>query len=104
MNSDPGAASGPLEDLAAALHAAGPDPGYAEHLSLFGRFVGAWDVEWHGTDRNGAPATMTGELHFGWVLGGRAVQDVWQVPASGPPAATLRPFYGTTLRFYDPSI
>ena len=52
----------------------------------------------------GKPASMAGELHFGWVLGGRAIQDVWKVPASGHPAATVRPFYGTTLRFYDPSI
>ena len=24
--------------------------------------------------------TTTGELHFGWVLGGRAIQDIWIVP------------------------
>ena len=104
MTSDPGTPPGHPDDLATALHAAGPDPAHAEHLRLFGRFIGAWDVEWQGTDRNGTPATMTGELHFGWVLGGRAIQDVWKVPASGTPAATLRPFYGTTVRFYDPSI
>ena len=104
MNSDPGATPGYRDDLVAALHAAGPDPALAEHLSLFGRFIGAWDIEWYGTDDNGTPAIMTGELHFGWVLGGRAVQDVWNVPASGPSAATGRPFYGTTLRFYDPAI
>jgi hypothetical protein len=104
MTSDPGTPPGHLDDLATVLHAAGPDPAYAEHLGLFGRFIGAWDVEWQGTDRNGTPATMTGELYFGWVLGGRAVQDVWRVPSSGTPAATVRSFYGTTLRFYDPSI
>ena len=92
------------DDLAAVLHSTGPHPGQAEQLSLFGRFIGAWDVDWHGTDRQGRPATMAGELHFGWVLGGRAVQDVWKVPASGQPPAGLRPFYGTTLRFYDPAI
>jgi hypothetical protein len=91
-------------DLAAVLHSTGPDPGQAEQLSLFGRFAGAWDIDWHGTDRHGRPATMAGELHFGWVLGGRAVQDVWKVPVSGPPPDGLRPFYGTTLRFYDPAI
>jgi hypothetical protein len=94
----------PLDDLAAVLHAAGPHPGPAEHLNLFGRFVGAWDIDWHGTGQDGNLATMTGELHFGWVLGGRAVQDVWKVPAAGPPPPGLRPFYGTTLRFYDPAI
>lgn len=96
--------TGRLDDLAGVLHATGPDSGHAEHLKLFGRFIGAWDVEWHGTDRHGRLATMTGELHFGWVLGGRAVQDVWKVPASGSAPAALRPFHGTTLRFFDPSI
>jgi hypothetical protein len=37
-------------------------------------------------------------------LGGRAVQDIWKVPPSGDPAPGLRPFYGTTLRFYDPAL
>jgi hypothetical protein len=96
-------ASGP-GTLAAALHTTGPDPDHAGQLHLFGRFVGAWDVEWQGTDSQGHPATMLGELHFGWVLGGRAVQDVWKVPASLPAPSGLRPFHGTTLRFYDPAI
>jgi hypothetical protein len=96
--------AGRPDELAAVLHAAGAYPGLAEEMKMFGRFIGAWDVEWRGTDRDGHPATMTGELHFGWVLGGRAVQDVWKVPASGQASASLRPFYGTTLRFYDPSI
>jgi hypothetical protein len=100
MNTPPGWP----DDLAAVLHSAGPYPGQAEQLNLFGRFIGAWDIDWHGTDREGRPASMAGELHFGWVLGGRAVQDVWKVPASGPPPAGLRPFYGTTMRFYDPAI
>jgi hypothetical protein len=104
MNNHPDGTPQRFDDLAAALHAVGPDRARAEHLNLFGRFVGAWDVGWHGVDSNGKPATMAGELHFGWVLGGLAVQDVWKVPASGQPAASLRSFYGTTLRFYDPSI
>ena len=104
MNSRPGGTAGHDDDLAAVLHAAAPDPAHADQLDLFGRFVGAWDVGWHGVDRDWKPASMAGELHFGWVLGGRAIQDVWKVPASGQPAAAVRPFYGTTLRFYDPSI
>ena len=86
------------------LHAAGPDPDLAGPLALFGRFVGAWDIEWRGTDRDGKPATMRGDLHFGWVLDGRAVQDVWRVPSSGAAPPGLRPFHGTTLRFYDPAL
>lgn len=55
-------------------------------------------------DADGRPATMVGELHVGWVLGGRAVQDVWQVPSGSAPPSTARPFHGMTLRFYDPAI
>src|SRR5215831_5164895 len=99
MNSSPGGMPDWLDDLAAVLHATGPDPGRAEHLNLFGRFVGAWDIDWHGSDDHGQPATMAGELHFGWVLGGRAVQDVWKVPASGPPPAGCGPSTGRRCGF-----
>ena len=101
--SDGRPATGP-GDLAGALHATAPDPGLAAPLALFGRFIGAWDIEWRGTGRDGNPATMHGDLHFGWVLDGRAVQDVWRVPSSGVAPPGLRPFHGTTLRFYDPSL
>jgi hypothetical protein len=47
---------------------------------------------------------MIGELHFGWVLGGQAIQDIWRVPSSRVIVSGVRPFYGTTVRFYDPSI
>ena len=33
-----------------------------------------------GSRRRRPDATAHGELHFGWVLGGRAVQDIWIVP------------------------
>jgi hypothetical protein len=90
--------------FAEVLQAVGPDPDLAGPLALFGRFAGAWDIEWRGADQDGQPATMRGDLHFGWVLGGRAVQDVWRVPSSGAAPPGLRPFYGTTVRFYDPAL
>jgi hypothetical protein len=92
--------------LTEALHAAGPGGRYADKLEMFGRFVGSWRIEWSGTGTDGRPATMTGELHFGWVLGGRAVQDVWIVPGRGQPGEGEPPlaFHGSTIRFYDPAI
>ncbi|SEB55970.1 hypothetical protein [Streptomyces melanosporofaciens] len=88
-----------------ALHATGPSGEHADKLMLFGQFVGSWDIDWSGTDRDGKPAQATGELHFGWILGGRAVQDTWIMPGRHELAApSLRPFHGTTVRFYDPDL
>lgn len=90
--------------LVDALHAsAGYEP-LAEQLQLFGQFVGAWDLEWHGLDHSGSPIVVKGELHFGWILDGRAVQDVWRVPVNASDPASMRGFHGTTIRFYDPRI
>jgi hypothetical protein len=74
---------------------------------LFGRFVGAWELDWAEYDRRGEQsAAERGEWIFGWVLEGRAVQDVWIVPARGrrgrARARVPEGEYGTTIRFYDP--
>ena len=92
--------------LIRALHVTGPAGEHAGKLMLFGRFVGSWHLEWTGTDPGGQPATMSGELHFGWVLGGRAIQDIWVVPGRGQPGEGQPPlaFHGSTIRFYDPAI
>jgi hypothetical protein len=86
-----------------ALHVDGPSGPTASELALFGRFVGSWDIAWQGLDGSGEMRTARGELHMGWVLGGRALQDVWIVPGRGEPGAGVPPlaFHGTTLRFYD---
>jgi hypothetical protein len=92
--------------LVEALHASGPAGPNAAKLGLFGRFVGSWRLDWSGIGAEGQPVSMTGELHFGWVLGGRAVQDVWIVPGRGQPGEGESPlaFHGSTIRFYDPTI
>ncbi len=96
-------------DFPAVLHADGPDPERAEALKLYGQFVGDWDTEViaHGPD--GRNHRTEGEIHFGWVLQGRAIQDVWMIPRlADRPTAPQFPiagnWYGTTLRVYDPTI
>jgi hypothetical protein len=47
------------------------------------------------------------EAHFGWVLEGRAVQDVWITPACSDRSSNLQPtldWYGSTLRVFDASL
>lgn len=91
--------------LQAVLHAAGPAPGLEAELALFGQFVGHWclDVRWYERGREGRRAC--GEWHFGWVLEGRAIQDVWIVPTLAERAAGAEAYeYGTSLRFYDPKL
>lgn len=83
------------------LGADGPDPEEAENLHLFGQFVGTWDLQWRGQDHRGNAITVPGELYFGWILEGRAIQDVWRVPLDPGDAAHMRGFHGTTIRFYD---
>jgi hypothetical protein len=92
--------------LIRALHDEGPHPDLADDLRLFGQFGGSWDLRWTGTDAEGRDASALGELHFGWVLGGRAVQDTWIVPGPGQPGYGRPPlaFHGSTIRFYDRGI
>ncbi|HYA10640.1 MAG TPA: hypothetical protein VEH10_03080 [Thermoplasmata archaeon] len=84
------------------LAADGPCPEYADKLALFGQFVGDWDiVEWRNLAPDGTWTTGRGELHWRWILEGRAVQDVW---ATMDKVSGRCVPLGTTLRFYDPKI
>jgi len=93
--------------MLAALGAHGPFPEHADALMLFGQFVGTWelDVTLYDLDGNVA-AEVPGEWSFGWVLEGRAVQDVLVRPPRAERGSAARADfweYGTTLRVYDPS-
>ena len=95
--------------MIAALAADGPWPGHAKKLMLFGQFVGPWDVDITLFDLDGSVrAEGRGEWLFGWVLEGRAVQDVLVRPprAERASGAVETDFweYGTTIRVYDPAI
>ena len=77
------------------LRAEGPAPDRAAKMQLYGWLIGSWrmDAVVHADD--GTQHQAAGEIHCGWVLEGRAIQDVWILPGV---------FYGTTLRVYDPGI
>jgi hypothetical protein len=94
------------DGLIEALHVAGPHGKHVDKLMLFGQFVGSWDLTCSRKDAVGTIVEMAGELHFGWVLGGRAVQDIWIVPGRGEPdeGKSAFAFHGSTIRFFDPIV
>ena len=67
----------------------------AQKMGLYGWLIGRWEMDAVIHDDDGRKHTGRGQIHFGWVLEGRAIQDVWVLPGF---------FYGTTLRVYDPGI
>lgn len=94
-----------FDPFAQALLSPGPTSGLGDKLNLYGRFVGAWTFHASRHLEDGTVLTGRGEVHFGWVLEGRAVQDVWILPARNTdpqPSLGKWTFYGTTLRVYDP--
>jgi hypothetical protein len=88
------------------LVANGPSADLADELMLFGQFVGDWEAEFTAYDAEGGKQVEKAEWHFGWVLEGRAIQDVWIIPRRSDREKSdfTRSDYGTTLRFYDASL
>jgi hypothetical protein len=69
---------------------------------LFGKFVGDWEiVQARYLQAEGSWVKMKGEVHFGWILGGTAVQDIWM---GCQERSEKRVLFGTTVRFFDPKI
>lgn len=77
------------------LLASGPAADRAAAMDTYGRLVGDWSFEAQMHADGGVAHVTGGEIHFGWVLDGRAIQDVWVLPGY---------FAGTTLRLYDPGL
>ena len=90
-----------------ALHADGPAPDRADKMGLYGWLIGAWEMDVQVHLANEAEYRGKGEIHFGWVLEGRAIQDVWITPSRGlrdDPIGAAANFYGSTFRIYDPAL
>ena len=80
----------------------------AQASDVYGWLVGDWDLEvlrYRAVDV--AARRIMGEVHAGWALEGRAVQDVWIMPRRADRKADDEKninMYGTTLRVWDSSI
>jgi len=95
------------DGLRTAWAAAGRAAEIPEAQDVYGWLVGSWalDVRRYRVDTAGRG--LRGEAHFGWVLEGRAIQDVWIMPRRADRARPPEPgfnTYGTTLRIYDPAL
>jgi hypothetical protein len=98
--------SSAIPGFSAALAASVRSPEIPETEDVYGWLVGSWELTvCHYLGVDVTSRTIRGEVHAGWVLQGRAVQDVWFYP-SDPASAGLDKMitYGTTLRVWDPTI
>ena len=88
------------------LHCDKPADDRAEKMMLYGRFIGSWEGRVARHSPGGERTEESCEVHFGWVLEGRAIQDVWIVPSREKRKEIAESagynLYGTTLRVYDP--
>jgi uncharacterized protein DUF4440 len=83
------------------LGASGPTPELAQKMMLFGQFVGDWECDVVLIQPDGSKVNGSCEWHFGWVLQGRAIQDVFiaHYPDAGSDERSST--CGTTVRWYD---
>lgn len=95
-------------NFASLLHCSARSPEIPEAADIYGWLVGSWELDvlrYAGVDL--AARNLKGEVHFGWVLEGRAIQDVWITPGPSdrrPGLDQNNNMYGTTLRVWDASI
>jgi hypothetical protein len=82
-------------------------PEIAEADDLYGWLAGSWELDVRHYRTDVSALGLKAEAHFFRALEGRAVQDVWIMPARGARHANLTAennMYGTTLRIWDAAI
>jgi len=93
--------SDPRRDMIKALGASSPHPSLGEEARVFDRLVGTWDCDYSFHLDDGSVRHSKGELLLGWILDGRAVQDIFVTyPANGEKERRI----GTTIRFFDTAL
>ncbi len=72
---------------------------------IYGWLIGSWKIRAVDYEEDGSKKETLAEWHFARVLEGRAIQDVFIVPARDQRSAGAskeRNRYGTSVRYYDP--
>ncbi|PYJ39344.1 MAG: hypothetical protein DME84_02085, partial [Verrucomicrobia bacterium] len=91
----------PRQDMIKSLGAPGPHSSLGDQAQVFDRLVGTWDCDYGFHLDDGSVRHKKGELLVGWVLDGRAVQDIFiTYPAEGEKDRRM----GTTIRFFDTTL
>lgn len=86
------------QQMIAVLASPGPHVSLGEQARVWDRFIGTWDCDFGFLLENGSVRHAPGELEFGWVLDGRAIQDLWiTYPRDGETERGI----GTSIRFFD---
>jgi hypothetical protein len=74
-------------------------PEIPAEADVYGWLIGSWELDVVYYLQDVGARGIKGQAHFGWVLEGRAVQDVWIMKAEG-----VMSTYGMTFRVWDASI
>ena len=86
------------EAMVRVLGSESPNPSLGEEAQTFDRLIGSWEADFSFPQPDGTVRHKKGELHFGWVMDGHAVQDLWiGYPTGEQKERTI----GTTFRFFD---
>jgi len=88
----------PRQAMINALSALSPHPSLGDEARVFDRFVGTWDCDYTFYLDDGSSKHAQGEIEFGWILDGQAIQDIW---ISYPKEVGKERGIGTTVRFFD---
>jgi hypothetical protein len=103
----PTVVAGERVEFGAVVAAPGRSAEIPESADAYGWLVGSWELDVRHYWVDVTARHIKAEAHFGWVLEGRAIQDVWIIPRRSDRTADMdktRSSYGTTLRVWDPSI
>ena len=92
-------AADPRRDMITALPAPGPHPSLGAEAKVWDQLTGTWDCDYSFHAEDGTVTRAKGELLFGWIIDGRAVQDIWITYPQRPDEERE---IGTSLRFFDP--